>query len=387
MVDHQSILTPTKTFMTSVGFWKYPHQKYPARYFYNLYSALFVFYFSLYAMCLYIKFIITMATTSTLNPEVIKQLAYVISYLMTTYMIVVCRGASFNDVIADIVLEERRLMAYGDGDVMKSHFQHIRWDNWIILLFAVFTIGTGFALALENCLQNVERARYNRHHNTTLERPLLVELYYFKINKHKRANLLLVASEISLACNMLMILASKISVYTCIIFASSILKIVQIRFRKMGLGQADTLAALRRLVGEHQRVIGFVDKLNCSIKYLTLLEYLLNSLNVAAVSIQIITMLLTPVFYLCFLLVQIFIMGMGANEIKVQSLALSDAIYSSPWHEQSEKVKKILLTVIARTQIPLKLTIGPFGPMVIESAIAICKASYSYVTLMMHDVR
>ncbi|XP_060534070.1 odorant receptor 30a-like [Cylas formicarius] len=391
MTEHRSILTPAKIFMISVGFWKYPHHQYPAKLFYKLYSALFVLYFFLYTISLYTKFIITVSTASRLDPDVIKQLAYVIGYLMTTYVIMVCRGASFNDVISDIALEERHILNSEDDDILKSHLRYIIWDNWINLLFAVFTIGTGLALGMENVLRNVEVARYNRHHNVTLERPLLMEVYYFNLNEQKWANLLLVISEVSLACNTLMFLASKVSVYTCILFASSVLKMIQIKFRKMGLGQEDTLAALKQLVVEHQRIIALVDKLNGSIKYLILLEYLLNSLNVAAVSVQLITydkkMLLTPIFYLCFLLIQVFILGISSNEIKIQSLALSDAAYSTPWHDQSEAVKKILLTVIARTQIPLKLTIGPFRPMVIESAIAVCKASYSYVTLMMHNVQ
>ncbi|XP_060534068.1 uncharacterized protein LOC132706633 [Cylas formicarius] len=391
MTELPSILTPAKIFMTSVGFWKYPQQKYPAKYFYKLYSAVFVFYFFLCAICLYIKFIITVSTTSTLDPDVIKQLAYVISYLMTTYVIMVCRSGSFNDVIYDIAVEEQRMLKSGDDDILKSHLQHIRRDNYINFLFAIFTIATGFALAWENYQQNIVIARYNRDHNTTLERPLLVQLYYFKINKHKRENMLLVASEISIACSVLMILASKLSLYSCIIFASSVLKMVEVKFRKIGLGSENPLAVLKRLVEEHQRVIAFVYKLNGSIKYLILLEYLLNSLNVAAVSVQLITydkkMLPTPVFYLCFLLIQVFIMGISTNDIKIQSLALSDAVYSSPWHEQSEATKKLLLTVIARSQTPLELTIGPFGPMLIESALAVCKASYSYVTLMMHNVQ
>ncbi|XP_060516166.1 uncharacterized protein LOC132695731 isoform X4 [Cylas formicarius] len=358
MVEHRSILTVAKMFMTLVGFWKYPHQQHLTKFFYNLYSLLIVLYFFLYTSCLYIKFIITVSTASSLDPDNFTQLAYVIGHMMATYVIMVCRGSNFNGVISEIAVEENRILEGGDDDILKSHLQLIRWDNWINLLFAVFTIGTGFALGLENLLRNVEIAHYNRDHNTTLERPLLVQIYYFKINKHKWANSLLVISEISFACTTLMFLACKVSVYTCIVFASSVLKMIQIKFRKMGLGKENPLAALKQLVAEHQRVIAFVDRLNASIKFQILLEYLLNSLNVAAVSIQLIT-----------------------------SLAVSDAIYFSPWEEQSEAAKKILLTVIARAQIPLELTIGPFGPMVIESALAICKASYSYVTLMMTNVQ
>ncbi|XP_060533836.1 odorant receptor Or2-like [Cylas formicarius] len=132
----------------------------------------------------------------------------------------------------------------------------------------------------------------------------------------------------------------------------------------------------------------FVTNLNAVIRNLLLLEYFLNSLNLAAVSVQFLTVyedakkLSIPAFSLCFVLGQIFILGLTTDEIRVQSLALSDALYDGPWHHQNEEVKKMILIVLTRTQRPLELTIGPFEPMTMQSALAILKASYSYVSLM-----
>ncbi|XP_060534057.1 uncharacterized protein LOC132706626 [Cylas formicarius] len=388
---HPSILTFARYSMSSVGFWKYPNQKYPLKLFYHFYSAFFIFYYVTYTVSACTQFTITLTAASAFDSAMIKQLSFVITILISFYVIMVCHSKTFNKNISHIVREERSMLQSDDADVIKFHLQQIRNCNAMNAIVSILAFGTGFAMALENYLINVKVARYNKDHNTTLERPLLIDLYYFKIDKHKRCDLLLVFAEMSFAFNTLIMLSPKLSIYACVIFTSSLLKQLQIRFSKLGLGREDTLTSLKHLVREHQKIIAFVIQLNASMKFLILLEYLLNSLNVAAVSVQFITyekkMLLMPCFYIFFLLVQVFTMGISANEIKAQSLALSDAIYSSPWQEQNESVKKILLIVIGRTQRPLMLTIGPFGPMVIDSALAICKASYSYVTLMMHNVQ
>ncbi|XP_060534052.1 odorant receptor 2a-like [Cylas formicarius] len=387
---HPSILTLARYSMTSVGFWKYHSQKNPLKLFYSTYSGFIVLYFMTYTISVGIKFVITVSAASTVDSEIIKQLSFIISSLIPMYVVMVCRSSGFNEIISLVRREEQSIITSDDADILKSHLKQIRRSNAVNGIFSAFACCTGFAMALENYRPNVKVARYNREHNTTLERPLLVDLYYFKLNTQKHADLLLVVSEICFIFNTLIILSSKLCVYTCVIFTSSLLKKLQIRFSKTGLRQEHKLAALKSLVMEHQNVIEFVDKLNVSIRYLVLLEYLLNSLNVAAASVQLITydkkMLLMLFFYVSFLLMQVFIMGISANEIKVQSITLSDALYSSPWHEQSEATKKVLLIMIARTQRPLMLTIGPFGPMAIESALAVCKASYSYVTLMMQNV-
>ncbi|XP_060524083.1 odorant receptor Or2-like [Cylas formicarius] len=78
----------------------------------------------------------------------------------------------------------------------------------------------------------------------------------------------------------------------------------------------------------------------------------------------------------------VFVFAWSANEVKVQSLLLADALYDSQWYKYNEAAKKMVLTMMVRAQKPLLLTIGPFGALTTESALAIIRASYSYVTLM-----
>ncbi|KAH1020312.1 hypothetical protein HUJ04_009993 [Dendroctonus ponderosae] len=66
----------------------------------------------------------------------------------------------------------------------------------------------------------------------------------------------------------------------------------------------------------------------------------------------------------------------------IYSAELSYSIYESNWLDQAPKVKQMILIFMLRTQESLTLSIGGFGVMSIQSMIAILKATYSYMMLM-----
>ncbi|XP_030748219.1 odorant receptor 49b-like [Sitophilus oryzae] len=132
--------------------------------------------------------------------------------------------------------------------------------------------------------------------------------------------------------------------------------------------------------------------MNESVKYVTLMEYLLNSFSVASVMFQLITIKSAVKFmfaflFICMLVCQIFIFAWTANEIKEQSIALSDYIYKSPWYNSSEEVKKLLAIMMIRAQKPLVVTLGPFSPMTSNTALTTIKAAYSYATVMLNGYK
>ncbi|XP_060534083.1 odorant receptor 2a-like [Cylas formicarius] len=372
----KSILSFSKVFLLSVGLWKLklPFRHPAATIVYALYSTFITLYFATLAVSMSIKFGITL-TTNFADPDIFQQLSFLIVILTTHYVTVVIRSDGFIDLISQVEREEKRLMRSEVGEIVNSHHKEIRFSNVVSATFVVLTSCTGASLIWENFRSNMAVVGYNRKNNASLERPILVDLYYFNVNKLHHENFILVVTEIVLCFNTLVIASTKMIVYACITFAASALRCLHIRFRKLGLQRDDAFNDLKLLIDDHQTIIEFVKILNEFIKFLLLLEYFLNSLNVAAVSVQFLTqearLLLIPAFYLCFVLVQVFILGLTTDEIKVQSLALSDALYASPWHQQSEEVKKMILTVLTRTQRPLELTVGPFNAMTMQSALAV----------------
>ncbi|XP_030747766.1 odorant receptor Or2-like [Sitophilus oryzae] len=79
-----------------------------------------------------------------------------------------------------------------------------------------------------------------------------------------------------------------------------------------------------------------------------------------------------------------FVLGWSTNEVKEQSIGISDAISKSCWYNMNKSVQESMVLIMMRAQRPLVITIGPFGPMSIDTAITIMKAAYSYVTLTLN---
>ncbi|ENN77541.1 hypothetical protein D910_12153, partial [Dendroctonus ponderosae] len=120
---------------------------------------------------------------------------------------------------------------------------------------------------------------------------------------------------------------------------------------------------------------GFVHEVNLDIKYLILADCMVNSIIIAFLIVQVLfvtTSLSSLMFYVavsCTVLSQIFIISWFANEIEVMSTSISDALFESHWWEQTEKVKRVISIIMMRSRKPLRIMIGPFYPLTIQTAL------------------
>ncbi|KAG5864323.1 hypothetical protein JTB14_014058 [Gonioctena quinquepunctata] len=64
-------------------------------------------------------------------------------------------------------------------------------------------------------------------------------------------------------------------------------------------------------------------------------------------------------------------MAWHANELKEQSVNISQAIYESNWYDIDLKLRRILHIVMIRAQRPLILSIGPFFTLTNETAVTV----------------
>ncbi|XP_066147133.1 odorant receptor 10-like [Euwallacea fornicatus] len=179
---------------------------------------------------------------------------------------------------------------------------------------------------------------------------------------------------------------------TLLVYASAQLHILQIRLRdyvEEGFNESnmqEKIAILKEYIREHQCIINFTKFVNGSTKYILMIEYLLSSMDIATVSVNLIKIesseLLWLTCFLVLLILQISVIAWICNEIKVQSEAIGTALYQSRWYLMNKEALVLIQVIIARTQRPLVLTIGPFSPMTNRSALTVFKAAYSYVSIM-----
>ncbi|XP_060534041.1 odorant receptor 45b-like isoform X5 [Cylas formicarius] len=384
------ILNHARFFMILAGIWPFglPTKRSMVLRTYGIYAAIVRVFFPIFLVSLCIEFAISTINGKNLD-QTFAQLIYVIALVNGGVGALLYQNCDFKEIITFIMKDDKEVKHSKDEEITRSHLDQTRMCSKACWAITIMTFGASTSMCLENYWRRYEIDQYNQHHNESLEKPLAFELYYYGLDKRKHDSGLLIVNDVSVVVNGLLVASTKIAFFSCIIYPASILKRLQIRIERWKECGGCLTVVLKELVLQHQTVIRFITKLNGSIKYLIFMEFLLNSLNIAAVSIQFITfektMLASPILFFGILFTQTFVLGWSANEIKVQSLMLADALYRSPWYEQNETVKKMVLTMIMRAQTPLVLTIGPFDAMTTQSALAIMKGSYSYVSVMLNN--
>ncbi|XP_060534044.1 odorant receptor 30a-like isoform X2 [Cylas formicarius] len=305
------------------------------------------------------------------SPRLFKQLSYIIPSLSIFYAKIACGTVNFRRIVSYVKEKEKLFCNCEDEDISNLHSRCYRIARLVNMILILTVASTGIAVVLENLWRNINTLPYN----STSEIVSIIELHYFGISR-KPAMVFVLLEEFMCVFNTTLTLATKSITLTCVIFAGYALKVLQIKFRNIGQ-DGDVNSSLNHVITQHQDVTRYISRLNDLVKYLILIEYVLESLNVAAVSVGLVTngsqTVLSSVSYLSYLLLQIFLLGWTANE----SIALSDALYECSWYEQNESSRKVLLLMIAFTQKPLKLTIGPFDAMTLQSALTVIKGSYS----------
>ncbi|KAI7815191.1 Odorant receptor Or27a [Rhyzopertha dominica] len=141
---------------------------------------------------------------------------------------------------------------------------------------------------------------------------------------------------------------------------------------------------IKECILEHQYIIGYIHKLDNALRFLMLLDFAECSLQMAAIAFYVTASgfslkILFAVEYLSAMLYQLYIFYYTANDVILESTAISTAIWTSKWYECTPKVKNLLRVIMLRAQRPLTLSVGPFYVMSTETAINILRTAASYV--------
>ncbi|XP_060531460.1 odorant receptor 82a-like [Cylas formicarius] len=311
--------------------------------------------------------------------------------LLLVVKITLCQSENILKLMRFAVKEEYDIFNGRDEATKNIYLDHITYCTRITSATAIYSFGLGIYLSEIG----IEKSfRFNKSHdmvNSTLDKPLPMPTWYpFDKNKHHAWALGYQVVEILLTA----LYSGSVHAFTnsVMIFIRAQLQILQYHFKnchKSGAEYESNMPAanasgLKSLAVKHQQLIGWIEDLNESFKDLLLLEYSISSLLLAAVIIQIFSGKDVGFNIVYFLLIfsQLLALAWNANEIKEQSTELSNALYSSKWYDQVQHVKVLVAIMMMRSQKPLTLSIGPFGPMTADAALSRLKLTYSYVSLM-----
>ncbi|XP_050298445.1 odorant receptor Or2-like isoform X2 [Anthonomus grandis grandis] len=219
---------------------------------------------------------------------------------------------------------------------------------------------------------------------------------YFPFDQQVHYKTALLIQTIFLAIQVLNYCMTQVTYITAATFIKMELKMLQHEFREFDQFKTiyniiDDEAMMIKLIRRHQFIIGFTADVNKSLRSSFLVEFLMSSVNISFVVLQLIaseTNMFLPftLNYFIILIAQLFILAWHANEITIESIGISSAIWEHPWYEKHLKIQKMMYMVICRSHKPLTLTIGPFGILTNQTVIKVINASYSYVTIMINNV-
>ncbi|XP_030764608.1 odorant receptor 49b-like [Sitophilus oryzae] len=382
-----SLASIPKICMLMWGIWPPEFIKNPSlRTWYLIYKYILVVYVSILAGSLiseWIRLIIFHKSAERISSSG----SLVVTIILLSIKMLIYQKNKIPQRFAKFVEVETDIEDSNDPEVQKIYYTVLRYDRYLNIGVIIATTLAVSSFAIIDIIKlweiGVEAWNFD-------EASFMYELY-FPFDKKKYMIVVVAFNLYTIYMGGVLNVVCLLLIYTLIVFSALQLRILRVRLRKfhtfVGKYGKDISETLYYFIVKHQKSIEFVETLNQSVKYVMLIEFLLNSANVASVLFYIITVKSTDFFYaICLLalqLLQVFVIAWISNEVKLESLKVADAVYDSPWYEQDEKIKKLLHIILLRGQKPLTFTIGPFKPMVAETAIMTIQAAYSYATLMM----
>ncbi|XP_060530113.1 odorant receptor 49b-like isoform X2 [Cylas formicarius] len=388
----QGLLSFPKFMMTMVGFWpKELIENEMLRKFYHFYS---IFIKSLYALVLTsmaIKNFILLTNSESMrdiSSKVLMNLACLVTWIIIQLRVIFYSTTKMRKIISYILEAEQHLLQLDDANYLSCYWQESRYCSKANVTLCACATTLYLASFYDNTVQSILIEQYNRKNNATLQKPFIYDLYYWKMNVDKYQLFALIVNDFSAIVAVIMGLSAEALILGCISFVIIMIKILQVKIKNFVYPSNDTKWTIKKIVEEHYNCIRLVKNLNDVLKIPLLVEYILLSFNMAIILMLYIRAERfaergTTAGYCVGLTIYVFFLGWSASGIKMESLALSDAIYESPWFEKNSEIAKIMTIMIMRTQKPLILTIGSFGEMTLNSFLTIMKATYSYATLMM----
>ncbi|KAH1027629.1 hypothetical protein HUJ05_001105 [Dendroctonus ponderosae] len=392
--ENQKLISWVRTLMILAGFWNQPISN----------NQIITKMFYVYSVIMRLSCILFwLSLVAELARLIIYQ--YELSIIVTSLSVVVTDSKIMIKMI--LYLKNNTLNLLEDiiekeGEVWASRSEEIKalYRRKIAFLkVAVFIMGTSnfltiIWLEISGVFTVIQHKEHNAIFNDSIESHVMYQTI-FPLDRTNHVYWLLTTQVLWAWVGLIFNLVTQLIFVTILLYAASQLEIMQVRFRNLIEQDFDIMAGeekvaekvkeLKGLIHDLQYVVTFIKNFNKSTKYITMMEFIFSSLDMATVSVSLMKQQeyksLWLLFFIVLLFTQLFLIGWTSNEIK--SEAIGDALYQSKWYVLNKDGKQIILISIARARIPLMMTIGPFGPMTTNSILLVLKAAYSYINIMM----
>ncbi|XP_011870738.1 PREDICTED: odorant receptor 4-like isoform X2 [Vollenhovia emeryi] len=150
--------------------------------------------------------------------------------------------------------------------------------------------------------------------------------------------------------------------------------------------------ATTKIIQKHKKIIRFSNIVETLFAYITLMQFVLNTIMICALAFLVVSAIGTPdmkqsivkcfFFYIATNL-EAYIFCFSGEHLQNKSKEISLAAYNSAWYGMKLKDSRILLFIILISQKPLTLTIGKMTDLSLQSFTKIMNASGSYLSILL----
>ncbi|KAI7815589.1 Odorant receptor Or36 [Rhyzopertha dominica] len=291
-------------------------------------------------------------------------------------------------------------ISYLEETFVKNDKQQIIYRKWIILLNRMIKLlgilGT-CGIVSYVMFPRIIVYQFEDQDSSLKEEPLPFSVW-MPLDVHKQYNILY---SLHIFCGFLA-LYTILSVDGCIIafimFAILLTEILHDtieNFRKEArrrtIESGDELdivmtSVIRELVLKHQTLIKYVNDVDDLVTNLMTLEFATCSIQLASAVFQLIVKemdfeQLPNIAVIAAAMAQLLFFYWPANEVRLKSMEISNAVWNSDWFKCNPKIRRDLNFIMMRAQRPLVLHIKPVYIMSIETALMIMKTVYSVLAI------
>nr|AGI05173.1 odorant receptor 23 [Dendroctonus ponderosae] len=366
---------------------------------YAMYSKLMLGYFTLFVFSQQLELLILITDEEVMRNAIFANISVTPIYTITlAKQLIMMLNSSFRATIKQIIDTEKCKSPIEDDEVFEIELRIVQRSNKLVKYYGLmmFVLGTLFCVKPILMTPNIVSSG-----NTTKAIGFFPLSSWFPFDEQKHYPYAYMWQTLSLLQGTMYVTTTDILMFNLIVFTAVQLRklkhllknFVHYKERFMTLYNIvdDEQAAkitLIYFIRRHKEIIEYVRLFNESMEIVMVFDFLQSSLHIASVLPEVLMseislmVVLTVASFLGSMLFRLSLYYYHANNVIILSAELSYSIYESNWFDQTPKVKQMILIFMLRTQEPLTLRIGGFAVMSIESLIAILKATYSYVMLM-----
>ncbi|XP_048517034.1 odorant receptor 30a [Dendroctonus ponderosae] len=366
---------------------------------YALFSKLMLGYFTLVVFTEQLELLILFTDADVMTNAIFTNLSVTFLYTITlAKQLIMMLNSSFRVIIKQIIETENCNSPIEDDEVIKIELKIVRRSDKIVKYYGSLLVVLSMLYLVKPMLMTPIIVSIG---NTTTVMRYLPISSWLPFDKQEHYPYAYIWQVLNVLQGATYVTSTDILMFNLIVFPAVQLRKLQHLLKNFAhykekvktlynIADDEQVAKITLVyfISRHKEIIRYVRLFNESMEVVIVFDFLQSSVQIASILTEVsmsefsVMVVVTLASFFASMIFRLILYYYHANNIIILSAELSYSMYESNWLDQAPKVKQMILIFMLRTQESLTLRIGGLGVMSIQSMIAILKATYSYMMLM-----